>query len=96
MTHVEAKSINIWLRYDPKWEILILSCCIVPRLVVFHLMYQYFRQFFGRKVLLRPKIAIMAENYSFGRYNGFGRITAFYSQFLRFRFFGKNSLSVAH
>ena len=23
MTHIEAKSINIWLRYDPKWEILI-------------------------------------------------------------------------
>ena len=20
MTHIEAKSINIWLRYDPKWE----------------------------------------------------------------------------
>ena len=23
MTHIEGKSINIWLRYDPKWEILI-------------------------------------------------------------------------
>ena len=51
---------------------------------------------FVRKVLLRPKIALTAEKYSYGRYNGFGCITVFYSQFLRFRCFGKNSLSVTH
>ena len=28
MTHIEAKSIHIWLRYDKKWEILILSCTL--------------------------------------------------------------------
>ena len=38
----------------------------------------------------------MAEKYSYSCNNGFGHITAFYSQFLRFRCFGKNSLSVAH
>ena len=26
MIHIEAKSIHIWLRYDQKWEILILAC----------------------------------------------------------------------
>ena len=27
-THIEAKSIHIWLRYDKNWEIIILSCTI--------------------------------------------------------------------
>ena len=47
-------------------------------------------------MLLRPKIALTAKKHSYGRNNGFCRITAFSSQFLRFRCFGKKSLSVAH
>ena len=32
---------------------------------------------YGRKYLFRPKISLTAENICNGRYNGFGRFTAF-------------------